>query len=81
MKDYVFIYYGEPKFKSHEDGAKYMELVTWTQNAYSMLRPSNHVKEADGQRYCLLLSRVKLGATLRENHLPDLPRTQGNRKG
>ncbi|TMJ06765.1 MAG: hypothetical protein E6G98_14265 [Bacillati bacterium ANGP1] len=25
MKNYVLIYYGEPKFKSHEDGAKYME--------------------------------------------------------
>jgi len=25
MKDYVFIYYGEPKFRSREEGAKYME--------------------------------------------------------
>ncbi len=30
MNNYVFIYYGEPKFKSPEEGAKYMaKFKTW----------------------------------------------------
>jgi hypothetical protein len=31
MNNYVFTYYGEPKFKSQEEGAKYMEKWgAWT---------------------------------------------------